>query len=117
MKVGQTETGGRVYEFGKFRVYPAQRLLLCDGKAVTLAPKSFDLLSIFVQDSGRLLSKEFLLRTVWGDAAVEENSIAKAVSEIRRALGEDPKSPRFIATIAKHGYRFLPKVNVRIGRI
>jgi len=110
------ETGGRVYEFGKFRVHPTQRVLLCDGKPVTLPAKSFDLLSVLVQNSGRLLTKEFLLRTVWQDVAVEENSIAKAISEIRRALGEDPKAPRFIATIAKHGYRFLPRVTVRTGQ-
>lgn len=111
----RNETESRVYEFGKFRVYPVHRVLLCDGKPITLAPKSFDLLSVLVQHHGKLLNKEFLLEAVWSDAAVEENSIAKAVSEIRKALGDTSKSPRFIATIAKHGYRFLPKVIVRSG--
>jgi DNA-binding winged helix-turn-helix (wHTH) protein/tetratricopeptide (TPR) repeat protein len=112
--VREDESGGRVYEFGRFRVHPTQRALFREGKQVILAGKSFDLLSVLVQNSGRLLTKEFLLQTVWQDVSVEENSIAKAISEIRRALGEDPKTPHFIATVSKHGYRFLPKVTVRI---
>lgn len=112
-----SETGGRVYEFGRFRLYPVQRLLLCDGEPITLAPKSFDLLSVLIQNSGKLLNKDFLLQTVWHDAVVEENSIAKAISEIRKALGDTSRSPRFIATIAKHGYRFLPQVAVRVGPV
>src|SRR5262245_2220615 len=107
------ETSACIYEFGYFRIDPLERTLLRDGKPIPLPPKSFDVLAVLVQNSGRLLDKDFLLSSAWSDAAVEENSLAKAISEIRRALGEGPKENRFIATIARHGYRFLPKVTIR----
>ena len=102
-----------IYEFGQFRIDPHDRTLLRDEKPIALAPKSFDVLSVLVRNSGRLLDKEFLLSSVWADATVEENSLTKAISEIRRALGESPGENRFIATIARHGYRFLPQVTIR----
>jgi TolB-like protein len=106
------EMGIDIYEFELFRIDLRDRTLLRDGQPVPLAPKSFDLLAVLVRNSGRLLEKEFLLSSVWSDAVVEENSLAKAISEIRRALGEYSKERRFIATVARHGYRFLPDVTV-----
>jgi TolB-like protein/Tfp pilus assembly protein PilF len=89
---------------------PAERTLLRQDEPVQLVPKSFDVLAVLVENSGRLLDKNFLLSAVWSDAAVEENSLARAIADIRRALGEGPKENRFIATVARRGYRFLPRV-------
>jgi len=50
------------------------------------------------------------MAAVWPDASVEENSLARAVADIRKALGEGPKENRFIATVARRGYRFRPEV-------
>jgi len=108
-------TKQRFYEFDQFQVHPIDRLLLHNGKTVSLPSKSFDLLAVLVQNSGRLLDKDFLLAHVWLDAVVEENSIAKAISDIRKALGESSREQRYIATIAKHGYKFLPKVTIRVA--
>lgn len=99
-----------MYEFEQFRMDIAERTLLRNGEPIPLLPKSFDVLAALVQNSGKLLSKDFLLRTVWADAMVEENSLARAITDIRRALGEGPKENRFVATIARRGYRFIPKV-------
>jgi DNA-binding winged helix-turn-helix (wHTH) protein/Flp pilus assembly protein TadD len=99
-----------MYEFGQFRMDPAERTLLREGESVQLVPKSFDVLAVLVENSGKLLDKNFLLSAVWSDTAVEENSLAKAIADIRRALGEGPKENRFIATVARRGYRFLPTV-------
>jgi DNA-binding winged helix-turn-helix (wHTH) protein/tetratricopeptide (TPR) repeat protein len=98
------------YEFGSFRLDPIERTLLRDGEPVALVPKSFDVLLVLVQKSGKLLDKDFLMRSVWPDATVEENSLARAIVDIRRALGEGPKDNRFIATIARRGYRFVSTV-------
>jgi len=98
------------YEFGSFRLDPIERTLLCVGEPVALVPKSFEVLLVLVQNSGKLLGKDFLMRSVWPDATVEENSLARAIVDIRRALGEGPKDNRFIATIARRGYRFVARV-------
>lgn len=98
------------YEFGLFRLDPSQRTLLREGRAVPLLPKSFDTLLVLVRNSGRLLDKEFLLSSIWPDAVVEENSLAKAVSDIRRALSEGPKDQRYVVTVPRRGYRFAQSV-------
>jgi TolB-like protein len=99
-----------IYEFGQFRIDPVERTLVREGEPIQLVPKSFDVLAVLVENSGRLLDKNFLLSAVWSDAAVEENSLARAIADIRRVLGEGPKDNRFITTVARRGYRFLPKV-------
>lgn len=93
------------YEFGPFRIDARERLLLRDGSPVPLLPKSFDALLALVR-SGGLLEKDALLAAVWPNAIVEENSVAKAISDIRRALGEGPKDQRYIITVPGTGYRF-----------
>ena len=93
------------FEFGPFRLDTGQRLLLRDGVPVALLPKSFDALVALVR-SGGLLEKDALLAAVWPNAVVEENSVAKAISDIRRALGEEPKDQRYIITVPGRGYRF-----------
>lgn len=99
-----------IYEFGQFRIDPVERTLVREGEPIQLVPKSFDVLVVLVENSRRLLDKNFLLNAVWSDAAVEENSLARAIADIRRVLGEGPKDNRFIATVARRGYRFLPAV-------
>jgi len=110
--MNQSKEKAVTYQFGPFYVDPLNRILVREGKTVALPPKSFDLLSLMVQNSGRLLDKDYLLNHVWSDVAVEENSLTRAVSDIRKALGESPGQNRFIATIARHGYRFLPQVTL-----
>ncbi len=98
------------YEFADFRLDPANRELLQRGHPVPLVAKSFDVLLVLVKHSGMLIEKSRLLDSVWADASVEENSLARAIADIRRALGEGPKEHRFIATISGRGYRFLQDV-------
>ena len=104
------EHDASLYEFGVFRVDLVERTILRDGQPVALLPKSFDVLAVLLENSGRLLGKDFLLSSVWFDAEVEENSLARAIADIRKALGEGPKENRFIATVARRGYRFVAEV-------
>ncbi|HKE60792.1 MAG TPA: winged helix-turn-helix domain-containing protein [Pyrinomonadaceae bacterium] len=98
------------FEFGSFRIHGGERTLLRDGALVPLVPKSFDVLFVLVENSGRLLDKELLLSTVWPDTTVAETSLTRAIADIRRALGEGPRENRFIATVARRGYRFVAQV-------
>ena len=96
------------YRFGPFRLDLHSRVLDRDGAVVPLAPRTFDLLHAFVRCGGRLLTKDELLRQVWGDVNVEEASLAFQVSTLRKALGEHGIA--WIETVPKHGYRFTADV-------
>src|SRR2546425_10375110 len=98
------------YEFGPFRIDASERQLLRDGKLVPLTPKVFDVLLVLVQNSGRLLSKDEVMKLVWPNTAVEEGNIARNISTLRNALGERPRELQFIETIPWRGYRFVANV-------
>ena len=97
------------YEFGAYRIDARDHLLLRDGELVPLAPKAFDLLLVFVENSGRVLSKEDLMKQVWPDSFVEEANLSHHVFTLRKALGEDSEG-RYIETIPRRGYRFVAGV-------
>src|ERR1043166_69163 len=96
-----------LYEFGPFRLDPAERLLLRNNQAVPLAPKVFDTLLLLVENSGHLLKKDDLMRRVWPDTFVEEVNLAQNISAIRRALDTGNGATQYIETVPKGGYRFV----------
>ena len=98
------------YDFGPFRLETGERVLLREGRPVPLTPKVFETLLALVEDSGRILDKEDLLRKVWPDTFVEEVSLAKKVSILRKVLGEDGDH-HYIETIPRRGYRFVAEVH------
>ncbi len=102
-----------VYEFNGVRVDTARRLLTRHGAAVSMFPRCFDALTLLLERRGELLGKEFLLNALWPDVVVDENSLAKVISEVRRALGEGPKDPGCIVTVPRRGYRFMADVTVQ----
>ena len=110
-----TEPGARIlYEFNGFRLDLQQRLLMrsADGAPVPLAPKIFETLLYFVERRGELLDKTTLMKAIWPNIVVEENSLNQNISALRRALGESPGEHRFIVTEPGRGYRFVADVRV-----
>jgi DNA-binding winged helix-turn-helix (wHTH) protein/tetratricopeptide (TPR) repeat protein len=99
-----------VYEFGPFRLDSSERLLLRGGQPVQLAPKVFDTLSALLENSGRLVDKDELMATLWPDTFVEEATLARNISDLRKALGESTGTQKFIQTVPKRGYRFTADV-------
>ena len=99
-----------IFEFGPFRLNGAERLLLRDGRAVSITPKALDLLSVLVERHGHLVEKEELLRLVWPDTFVEEANLSFNISLIRKALGDREEGQRYIETVPKRGYRFTALV-------
>lgn len=98
-----------IYGFAQFRLDAAERLLYDDTTTVTLPPKVFDTLLLFVANAGRVLSKEKMMSEIWDDSFVEENNLAQNISHLRRVLGES-SGKRFIETVPKFGYRFVADV-------
>jgi TolB-like protein/DNA-binding winged helix-turn-helix (wHTH) protein len=99
-----------IFEFGPFRLNPAERLLLRDQTQVRLPPKAFDALVVLVENRGHLLEKDELLRKVWPDTFVEESNLAQHISVLRKALQDGEDGPRYIETVPRRGYRFIAEV-------
>src|SRR5713101_4799996 len=98
--------GKHFYEFGPFRLDPAERLLLRDNQTIPLAPKAFDTLLMLVEHSGHLLTKDELLKRLWPETFVEEANLAQNISVVRRALEGGNAGAQYIETVPKGGYRF-----------
>lgn len=109
MAVPASRQSKRFYEFGPFRLDPEERLLLRKQEIVPLTPKAFDTLVALVENSGRLLEKDDLLRTVWPDTFVDENTLTSNISTLRKALGQS-NGDQYIETVPKRGYRFVANV-------
>ena len=105
-----TEPEARTYDFGPFRVEGARRLVLREGEPVRLTGKAFDILLLLIQERGRLVSKDELMRRIWPDAVVEENNLTVNVSALRKALGESPGDRRYLVTVPGRGYQFVADV-------
>jgi DNA-binding winged helix-turn-helix (wHTH) protein len=101
-----------LYGFGPFVLDVADGSLKRDGALISLTPKQFDLLVALVENAGRLVEKDALLRRVWPDVAVEEGNLTKGVFSLRQVLDQDAGT-RHIETIPKRGYRFQMPVTVR----
>lgn len=102
----------RQYLFEGFTLDPKQRILRGpDGAVVPLHSRAFDtLLALIELADGGPVDKDRLMKAVWPNVVVEENSLNKAISHVRRALGERPGEHRFIVTVPGRGFAFVPHV-------
>ena len=99
-----------LYRFADFTIDASQRVLLRAGKPVALTPKAFDTLLVLVESVGRIVEKEELKKKLWPDTFVAEANIAFNIQQLRKALGDDARNPRYIETVARRGYRFMANV-------
>ncbi len=95
------------YRFAEFVVSPRRRLLLRDGREQPLIPRYFDLLVFLVERRHEAVHRRDIFDRVWNDVIVSDSALSQAIRTIRRALGDDPRDPRFIRTVSRHGYRFV----------
>jgi DNA-binding winged helix-turn-helix (wHTH) protein/tetratricopeptide (TPR) repeat protein len=94
--------------FGPYRLDPVQGLKR-GQREVRLTPRSLAVLALLAGQPGRVVSKEELFTTVWQDVAVTDAALATCIQEIRRALGDQSRNPRFIETVHRRGYRFVAR--------
>lgn len=97
----------RALAFGPFVLDPVAAELRSPDGPVALRPRAFDLLCALARRAGELVTKDELLDTVWGTRFVTEGVIKTAIADLRNALGDDPKAPRWIQTVPRRGYRFV----------
>ena len=103
------------YEFGRFRLKPAERVLLREGEPVPLTPKVFDILVTLVEHGGQVVAKDDLMKRVWPNTFVEEGNLTQNISLLRKALGESSGGVQFIETVPRRGYRFVADTNQSWG--
>ncbi|HEY6990565.1 MAG TPA: alpha/beta fold hydrolase [Bryobacteraceae bacterium] len=106
-EVGAIQEKARCVAFPPFRLDYANECLWCAGGRIDLTPKAFAVLKELVEASGELVTKERLLDTVWAETFVGDAVLKVSIGEIRRALGDACRAPRFIETVHRRGYRFI----------
>lgn len=98
------------YKFGPFCVDPVKRRLLRDGEVVKLTPKAFETLLTLVEQRGKTVEKDELLKKVWAGTIVEENNLNQCITALRKSLGDSRQESQYIATLPGVGYRFVADV-------
>jgi TolB-like protein/DNA-binding winged helix-turn-helix (wHTH) protein/Tfp pilus assembly protein PilF len=101
-----------IFQFGEFRIDVLARTLRREEEIVTLNRRAFDVLLYLVQNPGRVLTRDELLKNVWPETFVDENSLAQSISALRRALEEKPGDNTYIVTLPGRGYQFVSVVQV-----
>ncbi|MEO7270467.1 MAG: winged helix-turn-helix domain-containing protein [Vicinamibacterales bacterium] len=98
------------YSFGPFLLDPVRRLLWRDGRLVTLTSRTFDILLLLLEHRGEIVEKDHLLSAIWGQTIVEEATVVRHVSSLRKALHLIPNEHDVLVTIPGRGYRFVADV-------
>ena len=101
-----------VFRFDDVEVRESEFTLTKAGKLLAIEPKAFRALLFLLRNPQRLISKEELLNSLWGDAAVTEGSLTRCIWLLRRLLEDDTREPRYIETVATVGYRFVCPIEV-----
>jgi DNA-binding winged helix-turn-helix (wHTH) protein/tetratricopeptide (TPR) repeat protein len=96
-------------ESGTFRAFKA-------GEALQLEPKTLRLLIFLIENRRRLVEKAEILATIWSGTNVTENALTREIAKLRKTLGDDPKTPRYIQTVHTRGYRFIAELYAENGK-
>ena len=104
------ERASQDVRFGRFTLDLGDRRLRRDGEPVDLSARYFDALALLVGEAGTLVTKDRFMGEVWRGVPVTDEALTQCIKELRRALGDEATSPRFIETVPKHGYRFVAEI-------
>jgi TolB-like protein/DNA-binding winged helix-turn-helix (wHTH) protein/Tfp pilus assembly protein PilF len=111
--MGTSLKAKHIYEFGAYRLDSEEKVLVCQGQAVPIAPKDIETLIVLVERAGHIVGKDELLEKVWPGVFIEENNLARRIFNLRQVLGEGPDGRKYIETVPKRGYRFVGSVRER----
>src|SRR3954454_20118744 len=99
------------YEFGVFVMDTGTRELRRGDQTIALTPKACDVLQVLVESGGVVVEKQDLLKGVWPDSFVSDETLTQNIATLRRALGDVAEHPQYIITVPRHGYRFAAAVH------
>ncbi len=97
----------RTIRFGPYALHPTQGLS-CSARDVHVTRKALDVLYLLAERQGQVVTKEEIFEAIWPGVAVSDAALTSCIKELRRALKDDARSPRFIETRHRLGFRFLP---------
>jgi Tol biopolymer transport system component/DNA-binding winged helix-turn-helix (wHTH) protein len=100
------------FAFGDFELDTGRVQLLRGGRPLPLEPKAFAVLRLLVERAPHVVDKAEIFAVVWTDTAVTDNALTRIVAQLRKALGDDARDPRYIVTVSARGYRLLPAVRL-----
>ena len=99
------------FDLGEARVRPRLHRIETGGRVVRIEPKAMRVLLCLVEGDGEVVTREQLLAAAWPETYVSEDVLNRAICQLRKALGDEPRVPRFIETIPRVGYRLLALVD------
>jgi DNA-binding winged helix-turn-helix (wHTH) protein len=103
-------SNSRPFQLRDWRIEPALHRITGEAGTHQVEPRVMDVLVCLASRPGEVFSRDELLQAVWRDVVVSEEALTRAISELRRVLDDDPKSPRYVETIRKGGYRLVAQV-------
>src|SRR5947208_16639318 len=109
------ESGAKIYKFDQFRLDVEDKTLWRGGEIIPVPVKAAEMLTLFIENRGRTVTKDEILEKIWQDTFVDENNLAVMVSALRKALGEKKDENHFIETVPRRGYRFVANLDETIG--
>ncbi|ABE54232.1 transcriptional regulatory protein-like protein [Shewanella denitrificans OS217] len=104
-----------MFFFGDWQINPESNSLRCGDVVKQLEPKAMDVLLLLCQSDGDVLSSDDIVKLCWGDIPMGDNPVHKAITQLRKALGDKATAPTYIETIRKRGYRTLASVEFPLG--
>jgi DNA-binding winged helix-turn-helix (wHTH) protein len=110
MRSTVSQSKQRFYYFANFHLDTTERGLWRADKLIALKPKQFDLLLYFIENAGRVIKRDELLDAVWTDTYIEENTLTRNISWLRKLLEDGANGENIIETVPKRGYRFAVQV-------
>lgn len=99
------------FRLGSWLIQPSLNTIKGNGTSIRLEPKVLSVLVQLAERQGEVVSKEELMRAVWADACVTDDTLTRCIYELRKVLEDDVKEPRFIQTIPRRGYRLISPVD------
>lgn len=105
------------FQIGEWRVKPHTNMIEGSDGEAHLEPKAMQVLALLAQRAGDVVQKEEILEDVWDGTYVSDEVLPNAIWELRKALGDDAKKPRFIQTLPKKGYRLIAPVDLRVAAV
>ena len=102
--------GNAAFRIGKWRVDPAMDEISREDTTIRLEPRTMRVLVCLAERAGEVVSVNELLETVWKDLVVTQYSVYQAIGVLRRALGDNPRNPTYIASVLRRGYRLIAPI-------
>jgi predicted ATPase/DNA-binding winged helix-turn-helix (wHTH) protein len=109
-KVASPRPSGLEARFGSFQLLPRQRLLLDAGKRVPIGSRALDILMLLIERAGEVVTKEEIMNHAWPQTIVEETNLRVHIAGLRRALGDDQTTSRYLSNVIGRGYSFVRSV-------